>query len=154
MIGAFATRIEGDFAEKLRAKLLQIQTLDYSPVLGEIGRIAAIGSIDRIKTQKTAPDGSAWAPWSPGYAASGRGDTLLDLGGQLAASIDSFVSGQDEVTVYAERPYAARQHFGFRGTDSAGRSVNHPERPYLGLSDADLVLVTRALADFAVEALS
>lgn len=138
--------------DSMQAYVQRIHSLDYSPLLEDIGRVAAIGSIDRIKSTKTAPDGTPWDPWSPEYAASGRGDSLLDLTGRLAASIDSFVSGDDEVTIYADEPQAARQHFGFRGRDARGADVDHPARPYLGVSDADLAEIAALMGRFVVEA--
>ena len=119
----------------LRAKLAAVTNPDLSPVLADIGEIGQLDSIQRIQSTKTAPDGSAWAPWSARYAKSGRGRSLERRSGDLMGKVDYFVSGSDEVTLTAELPYAARQQFGFHGTDSLGRKVNHPARPYLGLSD-------------------
>ena len=155
MIGSAAHEFDDHAVIDGRADVVRkLESIDFSDALERVGDIVALGSIDRIKTLKTDPSGAAWAPWSSSYARSGRGDSLLDQSGSLAASIDSFVSGSDEVTIYAERPYAARQQWGFRGRDSLGRNVNHPAREYLGVSDRDLVNIADELANFVGEALS
>jgi phage gpG-like protein len=119
---------------KLAAKIRALTNIDYSPILEDIGEIGVRDSINRIQSTKVDPSGNAWAPWSAGYARSGRGSTLEHKSGDLMAAIGSFVSGEDEVTIHADLAYAARQQFGFHGTDSLGRRVNHPAREYLGLS--------------------
>lgn len=122
------------FRRKLQAKLAALTNIDYSPILADIGDIGVRDSVNRIHSTKVDPSGNAWAPWSSSYARSGRGNSLEHKSGDLMASIDSFVSGPDEVTLHADLAYAARQQFGFSGADSLGRSVSHPARPYLGLS--------------------
>ena len=42
------------------------------------------------------------------------------------------------VEVGSNLVYARRQNLGFNDTDSRGRKVAHPARPFLGVDDADL----------------
>lgn len=123
-----------DVGRLIAAKIRALLDIDYSPVLGDIGEIGQLDSIRRIQSTKVGPDGQPWQPWSAAYAKSGRGRSLERRTGDLMGAIDYFVSGSDEVTLEAALPYAARQQFGFYGTDSRGAKVSHPARPYLGLS--------------------
>jgi len=126
---------DSDLGRLIAAKIRALLTVDFSPVLGDIAEIGQLDSIKRIQSTKVGPDGSAWAPWSDSYSKSGKGRSLERRSGDLMGAIDAFVSGSDEVTLHADLPYAARQQFGFNGTDSLGRNVSHPARPYLGLSE-------------------
>lgn len=134
----------------LARKLASLASVDFGPVLGAVGEIGQLDSIRRIQSTKVDPDGNAWAPWSERYAASGKGRSLERQSGDLMGAIDHFVSGSDEVTLQAETPYAARQHFGFKGTDSLGRKVDHPARPFLGLSDVAEREVANTVANHIV----
>lgn len=125
-----------DVGRVIAEKIRRLLDIDYTPVLGDIGEIGQLDSIRRIQSTKTDPSGQPWRPWSPAYAKSGRGRSLERRSGDLMGRIDYFVSGRDEVTLEAALPYAARQQFGFYGTDSLGRKVSHPARPYLGLSES------------------
>jgi phage virion morphogenesis protein len=127
---------DSDLGRVIAAKIRALFDIDYSPILGDIGEIGQLDSIKRIQSTKSGPDGKAWAPWSSGYAKSGRGRSLERRSGDLMAAIDYAIQGGDAVMLTADLPYAARQQFGFNGTDSRGRKIDHPARPYLGLSDA------------------
>lgn len=85
----------------------------------------------RIAVEKTAPDGSAWPPWSAAYAARrpAKGG-LLELDGQLIDSIEWELEGLAAVSVGSRMIYALVHQLG-------DDRRNIPERPYLGLSDAD-----------------
>ena len=97
-----------------------------------LGNLIADQTVRRIKNEKTAPDGTPWAPWSGAYAKTRNTGNrhaqslLIDserLG--LLGSIQQYVSG-DVVTVGSNMVYAAIHQFGGRGI---------PARPYLGLSE-------------------
>ncbi len=85
----------------------------------------------RIQDEKTAPDGTPWAAWSPGYAETRHsGQSLLQGEGDLLDTIFGEQRG-DEAVVGSPLVYAAIQQHG-------GADVGKPEltaRPFLGVSD-------------------
>jgi len=115
----------------------------------EVGALVADQTTRRIDAEKTAPDGTPWAPWSPRYAAriarrkgvSGR--SLLVGEGNLLGSIQNYVSGPD-IVVGTNIEYGAIHQF---GGDPGAEGGGIPARPYLGVSIEnaaeieDLVLV-------------
>lgn len=141
---------DSDVIALIARKIRAVTSPDFSPILGDIGQVGQLDSIRRIQSTKVAPDGSAWAAWSDAYARSGRGRSLLRLSGDLMGAVDHRAIGSDTVELYAETPYAARQHFGFNGTDSRGRKVRHPARPYLGLSEQASQDVGAIVADHLI----
>ena len=112
---------------------------DVDPILQDIGEHLLNSTKERFATE-AAPDGRPWEPLKPDYAEYKRkkkpnaGMLIWDnlLRGQLA-----YVVGGGELTLGSNRPYAARQHFGFHGPDSLGRYFDHPARPWLGVSTDD-----------------
>jgi phage virion morphogenesis protein len=81
----------------------------------------------RIQSEKTAPDGTQWAAWSPRYAKTRHGgQSLLQSGDYLLDSINYQVLNK-RVVVGSHRIYAATQQVG-------DDSRNIPARPFLGLS--------------------
>jgi HK97 gp10 family phage protein len=59
-----------------------------------------------------------------------------------------------EILVGSDLPYAARIEYGFRGTDSRGRSYNQPPQPYLRPAfDENRNRARQAMADALVAAL-
>ena len=122
-------------ADLIARKIRAITSVDFSPILDDIGQVGQLDSIKRIQSTKVGPNGDAWAAWSAAYARSGRGRSLMRLSGDLMGDIDYRAIGSDQVELRAENPYAARRQFGFSGTDSRGRKISDPARPYLGLSE-------------------
>lgn len=63
-------------------------------------------------------------------------------------------TGASTATVYSDAPQARRLEFGFKGTDSIGRSFNQPPRPHFGpaFDEVDR-LYTGAAERLGVEAL-
>lgn len=120
----------------------------YAPPMGPALDAAAgilVASAEmRISNTKTDPSGNAWAPWSPAYASVTRSESLLLGTGRMRGSIDAEVSGPDEVTVFADTPYAARQQWGGGGI---------PSREYLGMSDDDGDLIAQAFAEHLADVL-
>jgi phage virion morphogenesis protein len=101
-------------------------------IADQVGTMMADQTQRRIQTEKTAPDGTPWAPWSDRYAATRNTDnrtqnSLLIDSEHLLDSIQQYNTG-DTVTVGAGMIYSAIHQFGGRGI---------PARPYLGLSDAN-----------------
>jgi phage virion morphogenesis protein len=101
----------------------------------------------RIKTEKTAPDGTPWAPWSDRYAltrntGNSTQHSLLINEENLLNSVQRYSTG-DTASVASRTPYSAIHQFGGRGI---------PARPYLGLSDANRREIEELVID-RVEAL-
>lgn len=101
------------------------------PLLEKIGQYLVSSTQARIRTTKTSPDGSPWAPWSPATSLakqrSGQGGTLLLNSGRLFNSITHQVSN-DTVEVNSNAPYARFLQLGTR---------RMPARPFLGISKDD-----------------
>lgn len=112
---------------------------DIDPILRDIGEHLLNATKDRFSTE-AGPDGTPWEPLEPSYEAEKRrrrpnaGMLIYDdlLRGQLA-----YVVSGGELALGTNRPYGARQHFGFSGPDSLGRTFDHPARPWLGVSSDD-----------------
>lgn len=90
-----------------------------------IGRTLVQQTRRRLLTEKTAPDGTPWAPWSPTYAITrgGKHSLLIDSGAMLN-SIKATVRGASGsvafVSIDSDLDYSA---------------VNQKTRPFLGMSD-------------------
>ncbi len=81
----------------------------------------------RLQDEKTAPDGTPWADWSPRYALTRhQRQSLLSSDGDLMDSLSAFANAR-QVEVGTDLPYGAPHQFGF-----AKRNI--PARPFLGLS--------------------
>lgn len=114
---------------------------------GEIHRLAAIiaelvrgQARDRIAVTKTAPDGSAWAPWARNYPKSG---SLLVRSGALGSSISGQAVGL-EAHVVAPVFYASLHQDG---------TTKMPARPFLGLSAADEQQIVESIEAFLEDVL-
>ena len=128
----------------------------------------------RIRTEKTAPDGTPWQDWSASYAKTRHGNqSLLESGGDLWGSIDLAVKG-DKVHVGSPQPYAASIQDGFSGSVSISahtrkitqafgkalkfpktqtvsaftRAMNMPQREFLGLSSSNKTQLLSVVGDF------
>ncbi len=100
--------------------------------------------------QAIGPDGKAWTPLNPGYAAAKRGAGILRESGQLASSIVWQMDG-DALRIGTNKVYGAIHQFGGRimprnaqalmfrlgGKIVIARAVTIPARPYLGISASD-----------------
>lgn len=106
------------------AKLTRIETALQSPgtLKRSLGRMLVEQTRQRLLTEKTSPEGIAWAPWSPDYAATRSGDqSLLIDSHDLLDSIRATVN-KDGASITSDVPYSARQNY---------------SRPFLGVSDAN-----------------
>lgn len=129
-------------------------------LLDIIGSFAENQTKHRISNEKTAPDGTPWAPWSTDYAKTRHGNqSLLQGDGDLLDSIEYQVQ-RNSVRVGSALAYAGVHQDGFSGAvqvpahirritqafgkalkfpvySSVGaftRQMEMPARPYLGLS--------------------
>lgn len=118
----------------------------YSPPMGPALDAAAgilIASAEqRISNTKTSPSGAPWPAWSPAYAAVTRSESLLLGTGRMRGSIDAEQSGPDELTLFADTPYAARQQWGGGGI---------PSREFLGMSEDDADQIGQAFAEYLAD---
>ncbi len=123
---------EADFSVAARA-LDRLTEDQLAIVADKIAEMMEGQTTIRIMDEKTAPDGTPWAPWSEAYAKTRnkRGiefQTLLVGEGNpgLLESIQNYSTGLTAV-VGTNQPYGATHQFG-----SANGAT--PARPYLGLS--------------------
>ena len=130
--------------DRLARRLSALSQIDQQDVLEGIGALVESQTKDRIRNEKTAPDGTPWEPWKDWYASTRHGGQSLLVGegdrddsAHLDSSIQYIVEG-DEVSVGSNLPYAAMHQFG--GTTSPKSWMPNkeiPARPYLGLSTDD-----------------
>ena len=112
---------------------------DVDPILRDFGEHLLTATKDRFATEAGA-NGRPWEPLDPAYAEDkarsrpNAGQRVYDnfLRGTLA-----YVVSDGELALGTNLPYGARQHFGFVGPDSLGRTFDHPARPWLGVSSDD-----------------
>jgi phage virion morphogenesis protein len=117
------------------------------------------------------PDGNAWAPLLPAYAAIKRGPGILresGMRGGLQGSI-TFEAGHNTVTVGSNKIYAAIHQFGGKIVPKSAKalvfklgagggvvrvqSVTIPARPYLGFGAAEIDMVLDVTGVFVMRAL-
>lgn len=158
-------------ASRAEAALRGLARLGLQPrdMLAAIGVGLAENVRNRIDEEK-APDGSAWEPLLPDYAAIKRGPGILRESGMSGGLQGSIISDatDDEVAVGSNRIYAAVHQFGatirpvrakalrFRLASGVvlAQSVEIPARPYLGISDEDQETVMDVIDAFAQAALT
>jgi phage virion morphogenesis protein len=117
----------------------------------EVGGLVADQTKRRIESEKTAPDGTPWAPWSARHARRVAGASpnrvsarsLLVGEGNLLEANQQYPGGSD-VIVGNNLEYGAIHQFGGRGI---------PARPYLGLSIANAAEVEELVLDRLAEVL-
>ncbi len=98
----------------------------------------------RIEDERTAPDGTPWADWSPRYAATRHGNhSLLQNEGHLVDSITHLVTG-NSVEVGTNLVYGATHQVGRGGI---------PARPFLGLSAENTADVLNVMDDWVTQQL-
>nr|WP_294915360.1 phage virion morphogenesis protein [uncultured Neokomagataea sp.] len=155
----------------------------FKPMVEALDRIAAIGkkpnavlsavgeqmikaTQERFYQQK-GPDGKAWAPLNPLYAATKSETRILFRTGALCNGIEKFVDGNRLVwgsdLEYASvhqfgaviKPKTAKQiSFDIGGVFFHRKSVSIPARPYLGFTQADRETVIEELNEFLHRALA
>ena len=133
------------------------------PLLRQLGVLLQHSTQQRFN-YGVDPEGQAWAPLLPAYAAVKTGPAILvnsGMSGGLQGSI-TFDTGDGFVVVGSNKVYAAVHQFGavirpknakalvFRlaGGVVHAHQVTIPARPYLGLSDADWVEVAELAGEY------
>lgn len=129
---------------------------DTTPIMRAIGTGLVANTQGRFDAE-VDPDGNAWAPLEPVYAAGKRGPGILresGMRGGLQGSI-TYRAGRDQVTVGTNKIYGAIHQFGgeilpkhgkflifsLGGRTVKARSVTIPARPYLGVSSEDREMI-------------
>lgn len=144
MVGITTTLTAAGFDEAI-SKLGMLASFDMAELSADAGAILESSTKRRFEI-KRGPDGSAWADWSPEYAAT-RGDhhSLLVGENDLLTSIQSYATGTEAI-VGSNLIYAAIQNL---GGEEVGKNI--PAREFLGVSDEDIIdlrhLVTGRLED-------
>ncbi len=88
-----------------------------------IGDLLVKQTRHRIEVEKTAPDGRAWARWTPSYASTrSAGHSLLIDTGALLNSIKASVTKKAGVSITSDRDYSG---------------VVNARREFLGISKAN-----------------
>lgn len=129
-----------------QAKLARLRAHEIDALAHTIGSLIEDQTKRRINSEKTAPDGTPWAPWSEAYA-EGLKDmgktarSLLVAEGQLLESIKNYTTGET-ARVATNLIYGAIHQF---GGEAVGMPI--PERPYLGLSDENAREITDLVTD-------
>ncbi len=129
---AITTQLEASAA---LASLSRLSENDLGQLADEVGRVMLDQTQRRIESEKTAPDGTAWVPWSAAYAERitkgqrGTAKSLL-IGQGYPGLLDSLTNASSgmEAVVGSNLIYAAVHQFG--SADGGGI----PARPYLGIS--------------------
>lgn len=116
--------------ERARRALDRLSYFDSRDLLDTVGALVEGQVRTRIEDQEGPPDGGRWEPLSSRYADSKREISdggFLELRGHLRDSLTHNVIASEALEVGSDRPYAARQQFGYKDIT--------PAREYLGLSD-------------------
>lgn len=154
---SFSVTFSFDWAAASSAfQRLQHAMADTTPITRAIGVGLVTSTQDRFDDQ-VAPDGSAWAPLNPTYAAGKRGAGILResaMRGGLQGSI-TYRAGRTEVQVGSNKIYAGVHQggavitaknspflvFKMGGRLVKTRSVTIPARPFVGISSDDQVMI-------------
>ena len=115
---------------------------DFTPAMASLGEHLLRSHHERWD-REIAPDGTPWAPLSPGYAArkaqAHPAAGILEASGMLRRL--NYQAGRDSLTLGTNRIYGATHQY---GDDERGI----PARPYLGFEPGDLREAAEILIDF------
>lgn len=165
----------GDELARYQRLLDTLGRNDYkASLLESIGAVVESQTRRRISDEKTAPDGTPWAPWSAAYGKTRHGNqSLLQGDGDLLDSIEYQVQ-RNKVRVGSALAYAGVHQDGFSGAvqvSSHQRAMTHyfgkalafpvfhevggftrmmeiPQREYLGLSSDNQTELLAVIGDF------
>ncbi len=151
---SFRIVVEG--VEVAAAKVAAVGDFDRPQFLDELGGLVVSQTQRRIRSEKTAPDGSAWKP-------NAAGTSILFASGALDDSIHHVVAGSS-VEVGSGLVYAGiHQHGGtivpvnadklafyVGGNFVITEKVEMPARTYVGISAANAEEVEQFAQDFIV----
>ena len=127
---------------------------DLEDLAFDVGALLESSTKERIATEKAAPDGAPWNPWSARYAAKrGAQHSLLVSTNALLEATQNYTTGTT-VRVGNNLVYGAIHQLGGEIENAWGRGikVTMPARPYLGLSSHDVTAITGLVAGAMTEA--
>jgi phage virion morphogenesis protein len=163
MSGAAAIFTFDDGAVRVAIDGLRRLSAEPAPLLAAIG-VELVHSVQQRFNDETDPEGNAWAPLQPAYAATKTGPGILrekGASGGLQGSITAQPEGAG-IAVGSNKIYAAVHQFGakivpksapalvFRIGDRLvhAASVTIPAREYLGFSHDDETRLVAVAEDF------
>ncbi len=128
----------------LRVRGLREQVRRPAGIMRTLAQGVELQTKVRIRHEKTAPDGKAWAPWSRAYARTRKAGTHSLLMDTWAMSDDklSSKSTATTATIQNSAPYAGYHQGGtsrtvvraFQGLGIPTATGRMPARPFLGIS--------------------
>lgn len=130
----------------------QLAETDIEDLAFDVGALLESSTQERIASEKAAPDGTPWDPWSASYARTRKASqSLLVQSNDLLTATQNYTTGTT-VRVGNNLVYGAIHQMGGEIENAWGRgiTVEMPARPYLGLSPAD----TRAIEDLIADRLT
>lgn len=120
--------------------LARLAATDLEDLAFNVGALLENSTKERIATEKSAPDGTAWTPWTEAYDETRNHDkhSLLVQDNHLLTATQNYTTGTT-VRVGNNLVYGAIHQMGGEITNGWGRGIKitMPARPYLGLSQAD-----------------
>lgn len=130
-------------------KEMEARIDDLGPVLREFGEYLLRRTDDCFRAEAD-PEGKPWQPLSPATLVMKKNTKILTESGALRGHIAYNVQGNTLTvgTGPAQSAYAAIHQFG--GKAGRGRKVTIPARPYLDITDADLVEVREMILEHVV----
>lgn len=132
--------IEGAAAALGRLAATDLEDLAYNA-----GGLLESSTRERIATEKAAPDGTPWAPWTERYddTRNHAKHSLLVQDNHLLTSVQNYTTGH-ETRVGTNLIYGAIHQMGGEIANGWGRGIRitMPARPYLGISEHDRRAIT------------
>jgi len=131
--------VQAAFAELAR------RGADQAPAMDRIGSALESSTRLRFRSDQASPDGIPWLPSKRAIRQGGK--TLVDTARLVESITYAFSSRSAEIGTGVI--YAGIHQFG--GQAGRGRKVTLPERPFLGVSDADEVEIVGILRVYLAE---
>lgn len=122
----------------------RLDLLDTDPLTNGIAALLENQTKRRIADEKEAPDGTAWAEWSPDYAATREPHHSLLIDTQNLLDSIAGQSSDGAATVGTDLVYGPAHQY---GTDRI------PARPFLGLSKDNADEINEAIKAWLEELL-
>jgi phage virion morphogenesis protein len=137
----------------LQESVSKLARQDFDRIADAIGAEVESQVRRRIDTEKRAPDGAAWEPWSRNYAKTrGPQHSLLVGEGHLRDSITRDIRGRGSNASQIVREIEVGSNLVYAATHQHGRGPI-PARPFLGLSSNDEEDVLAVVDDFVRESM-
>jgi len=142
--------------EGAAAALGRLAATDLDDLAYNAGALLESSTQERIATEKAAPDGTPWAPWTERYDETRNHDkhSLLVQDNHLLTANQNYTTGST-VRVGNNLIYGAIHQMGGEIANGWGRGIRitMPARPYLGISEYDRRAITELAHETIREAL-